>query len=150
MLEFISENLAALWLVIAVVCLIIELCSGGFFIICFSFGALFGALASLFGGFYAQLGAFIIFTAIGILLVRPVAMKYFHRNSNARPSNVDALIGRTGKVTQTITKGGYGRVAIDGDDWKARADNAQDEITEGATVKVISQDSVIITVTKNG
>ncbi len=47
-------------------------------------------------------------------MVRPIALKYLHQGTDKRLSNVDALIGREGKVTDTIEAGGYGRVKIDG------------------------------------
>ena len=148
MIECIAENLCAFWLVITVLCLIVELCTGGFFIVCFAFGALCGALATLFGGFYLQLAVFVIFTAIGIFLVRPLALNYLNgRSGDRRLSNADALIGRTGIVSQTIEHMGYGRVAIDGDDWKARTDNG-DEIKKGERVIVTGRESIILTVTK--
>ena len=62
-------------------------------------------------------------------------------------SNADAIIGRTGRVSAAIEAGGYGRVAIDGDDWKAQsADGSQ--VEKDAWVKVIGRDSIIITVEK--
>ena len=39
MIEYILQNMWQVWAVIAVVCLILELSSGDFFIICFSIGA---------------------------------------------------------------------------------------------------------------
>lgn len=50
MLDYITSNLWQLWTVLAVGCLIMELVSGGFFIICFSVGAVAAALTTLIGG----------------------------------------------------------------------------------------------------
>ncbi|MBQ1853401.1 MAG: NfeD family protein, partial [Prevotella sp.] len=52
---------------------------------------------------------------------------------------------RIGRVSQTIPADGYGRVAIDGDDWKALASGSQ-AIDTGSRVRVVSIDSIIITV----
>jgi membrane protein implicated in regulation of membrane protease activity len=98
-------------------------------------------------GFYTQLVFFAIFTLISLFLVRPVALRYFHRNDEGRVSNADALLGRHGKVVETIQAGGYGRVQIDGDIWKAEADGGE-AIPEGATVTVVSRASTIITVSE--
>lgn len=148
MIEYFIANLWQAWLAIAIICLIVELCSGGFFIVCFSIGAVFGALASFIGGFYVQLFVFIIFSTLSIFLVRPFALKYLHRSEDNRLSNADALIGRIGTVSQTITPEGYGRVAIDGDDWKAQTDD-EEEIPTGVRVRVVDRDSIIIKVTKS-
>jgi membrane protein implicated in regulation of membrane protease activity len=72
-------------------------------------------------------------------------VKYLHKNADERVSNADALMGRIGRVSETIEAEGYGRVAIDGDDWKAVSANGG-RIEKGANVKVVGRDSIIITV----
>ena len=135
-----------MWAVVAVICLILELTAGDFFIMCFSIGAVFATIAAAFGiGFYWQLAVFALFTLISLFLVRPVALRYFHRNDQYRESNADALLGRRGRVVEAIEAGGYGRVAIDGDVWKAVA-HSDEPISEGTFVKVIGRESTIITV----
>ena len=64
-----------------------------------------------------------------------------------RVSNADAIIGRTGTVSQAIPVGGYGRVALDGDDWKACSSDTE-ELPAGTMVKIIDRESVIVKVTK--
>ena len=59
------------------------------------------------------------------------------------PSNADAIIGRKAKVSQDIPANGYGRVAIDGDDWKATAST---DIKKGDTVTIVTRESIILTV----
>ncbi len=148
MIDYLSQHLWQFWAVVAVVCLILELTAGDFFIMCFSIGAVFACGAAVLGaGFYAQLVFFAIFTLVSLFLVRPVALRYFHRHDEGRVSNADALIGRHGKVVETIKAGGYGRVQIDGDIWKAEAEGALD-IPEGTTVTVVNRASTIITVSE--
>lgn len=132
-----------------VVCLILELFSGDFFIMSFAIGGLFAALATMLGGIYVQLAVFVVFTLISVFLVRPVAIKWLHKGEDKRVSNADALMGRIGTVSDTIVPGGYGRVAIDGDDWKAEASTATNgDIPKGSKVKVIGRESIILTVEK--
>jgi len=145
MIEYISQNLWQLWAVVTVVCLILELTSGDFFILCFAIGAAVAALVSPFTGFYLQLAIFAVVSVVCIFTVRPVALRWFHRNDPDRVSNADALIGREGRVREAIEAGGFGRVAIDGDVWKARSVN-DDAVAEGARVKVVKRESTIITV----
>lgn len=147
MIEYVSANLWQLWTIVAVVCLILELFTGGFFIVCFSIGAVFAALASLVGGGYVQLAVFVVFSALSIFMVRPFALRYLHRKGDDRVSNADALIGRIGTVSQTIEPNGFGRVAIDGDDWKAQTDE-KDPIVIGTRVRVVDRESIIIKVVK--
>ena len=74
-----------------------------------------------------------------------MALRYLHRNDPDRVSNADALIGREGRVSETIPEGGSGRVAIDGDDWKAVSADGM-AIEKGEKVKVVGRESIIITV----
>jgi len=134
-----------LWAVVAVLGLILELSSGDFFILCFAIGACGSAVVSPFANVYVQIAVFVVVTIVCIFTVRPLAQKYLHRGEENRASNADALIGRTGRVTEAIQAGGYGRVAIDGDDWKAQSADGT-EIAQGTKVRVVERESIIITV----
>lgn len=147
MIDYLAANLWAMWLALSVVLLIVELCSGGFFIMCFSVGAVCSAIVAPFAGIYVQLGVFILILALSVVMVRPLALKYLHRHDDVRVSNADAIIGRTGTVSQVIPVGGYGRVALDGDDWKACSSDTE-ELPAGTMVKIIDRESVIVKVTK--
>ncbi|MCR4852294.1 MAG: NfeD family protein [Prevotella sp.] len=146
MIDYLSQHLWQLWAVVAVVCLILELTAGDFFILCFSIGALFAGIADVLGlSLYWQIGAFALFTLISLYFVRPVALRYLHRNDEQRLSNADALIGRRGRVVEKIEAGGYGRVAIDGDVWKAVCETS-DPVEVGTFVRVVDRESITITV----
>ena len=147
MIELVSDNLWQLWAAVAVLCLIVELFTTGFFIACFSIGALFAMLASFICGIYGQLAVFVVFSGISIFLVRPFALRYLYRSDGVQRTNADAIIGRTGIVSQTIEAGGFGRVAVGGDDWKAVSEDGEC-IEAGVRVTVISRESLIIKVTK--
>lgn len=144
MVEFFSDKIWLVWVLVSILCLIIELGSGDLFLLCFAIGAIGGSLASALGlSVVWQIVIFAICTLLSLAFVRPVALKLLHRHDQNKPSNADAIIGRTGTVSQDIPAGGYGRVALDGDDWKA---TASDNIVKGEKVKIISRESIIITV----
>ena len=146
MIEYLAQHLWQLWAVVAVLCLIMELTAGDFFIICFSIGAFFAAIvAAVGGGIYLQLLAFAVFTLICLFWVRPFAKRYLHKGEDSRVSNADALIGRQGRVVDTVMADGFGRVQIDGDIWKT-VTNEPHNIPEGANVRVVGRESTIITV----
>jgi membrane protein implicated in regulation of membrane protease activity len=148
MIEYITQHLWQTWAVIAVVCLILELTSGDLFVICIAFGALAAALTVALGlSGYFQMAAFAVFTLVCLFWVRPIARRYLHKGEDSRVSNADALMGRQGRVVETVKAGGYGRVQIDGDIWKAIAIGDAD-IPEGSNVTVIDRESTIITVEK--
>ena len=144
MIDYFLQNMWQIWAVIAIICLILELSSGDFFIICFSIGAVFAIISAVLGlNVYWQIFIFAIFSLLSVIFVRPVALRYLHKNEPNKPTNADALIGRTGRVTEAISVGGNGYVQIDGDLWKA-VSNAN--IPVGTTVRVIGRESTIITV----
>ena len=146
MIDYLAQHLWQMWAVIAVVCLILELMAGDFFIICFSIGAVFAAItAAVGGGIYLQLLMFAVFTLISLFWVRPFAQRYLHKGEDNRVSNADALLGRQGRVVETVQADGYGRVQIDGDIWKAVTNETAD-IPAGSNVRVIGRESTIITV----
>ena len=146
MLAYILENMWQVWAVVAVICLILELMAGDFFIICFSIGAVGGLLTALLSdSLYLQLFAFAVFTVLALVYVRPFAKRYLHKGEDSRVSNADALMGRQGRVVETVKAGGFGRVQIDGDIWKA-VTRGEADIPEGSTVVVIDRASTIITV----
>ena len=146
MVEYIVQHLWQMWAVVAVVCLILELTAGDFFIICFSIGAFFFFFAADLGvNIYWQLSTFAVFTLLSLFWVRPFAKRYLRKGEDNRVSNADALLGRQGRVVETVKTDGFGRVQIDGDIWKA-VTNEPADIPVGSLVKVVGRESTIITV----
>ena len=82
---------------------------------------------------------------MSIRLLRPRLLASLHKGKEDRPSNADALMGRIGVVSEIIPADGYGRVKIDGDDWKAESP-VNVPLQVGMKVEVIGRDSIIINV----
>ena len=145
MIEYCLENMWQVWAVIAIVCLILELSSGDFFIICFSIGAIGAAIDAglLDNSITVQVLTFVVVSLVALLYVRPAAKRWLHKGEDKRVSNADALLGRTGKVIEAIKAGDSGYVQIDGDMWKAVSEK---DIAEGETIRVIGRESTIVTV----
>ena len=144
MIDYFFANMWQIWAIVAVVCLILELSSGDFFIICFSIGAVFAVIGAAAGlNIYWQVALFAVFSLLSIFFVRPAALRWLHKNEPNKPSNADALVGRLGRVTEEIKAGQSGYVQIDGDMWKAVSST---DIAAGTTVRVIGRESTIITV----
>lgn len=143
MIDYIIQNLWLAWLLLGLVCLILEMTNGDFYIMCLAIGSLSASIASAFtDSLVVQVIIFVIFSLLSIFLVRPIAVRYLHNGADNRRSNVDALIGREGKVTDRIEAGGYGRVKIDGDSWKAKSVDGLD-IMEGVDVRILRLESII-------
>lgn len=139
-----------IWLLIAALFVVIEIFTSGFAVACFSVGCVFGAiLAACDLSLTWQVVAFAIGTFLSFILIRPVVMRYLDKktNDNHIKTNMDNIIGKTAVVTERIEGNGYGRVKIDGDDWKAQtADGAAAEV--GEKVRIESFESIILTVKK--
>lgn len=147
MIDYIIANLWILWLIVSFVCLIIELSSGDFYFVCFSFGALVALITAAVGlPFWGQVLVWAVASVLCILFVRPPLVRKLHDGTQERKSNADALIGKHGKVVEAIPTGGSGYVKIDGDEWRSVSDAAAG-IPVGTDVIVVSRDSIILKVT---
>ena len=115
--------------------------------ICLALGAVAGAIAAATGAVLeAQLIWFAVATLVAFLAVRPILKRL--SKVDEVPTNADALIGRRAVVSEDINPAtGTGRVAIDGDDWKAESEDDQ-PIEKGTRVVVVSRESIILTVKK--
>jgi len=135
------------WVIVALFFFVLEIFTNGFAVACFSIGAVAAAVASGLGlSLLWQLLIFAVLSIVALVTVRPLVMKLFYKKDEVCKTNGDALIGREGRVSEEIDPiSGKGRVAIDGDDWKAVSCDGS-VIAKGSMVEVISRDSVIITV----
>lgn len=148
MIEYFTQNLWQPWALVALLCLILELSSGDFVIMCFGIGAAASAVCAAFGmNFTGELIIFAIASVLSLFFVRPMVKKWLHGDKAPARSNADAIIGKTGKVTETIPADDFGRAAIGGDDWKARSTDGS-SIEKGVRVRVVSRESLIVTVEK--
>ncbi len=147
MLDYITQNLWLFWTVITFACLILELSSGDFYVTCFAIGALAGIVSAAVAlPFWLQVVVWAVCSVLSIWLVRPRLVKLLRHGADHRRSNADALLGQVGEVSQVIVKGGYGRVKLDGDDWKSVAPTALADIEVGTKVKVVGRESIILSV----
>ena len=136
-----------IWLIAAIVLVILEIATTGFGVICFAIGACFGALAAGLGANVTwQIVIFAVVSLLTFIFLRPVVMRFFDKRSKDVKTNADALVGRKGIVSERIDAEQHtGRVAIDGDDWKAiTADGSV--IEKGTSVEIVKLDSIILTV----
>jgi len=139
-----------IWLLVAAVFVVIEIFTSGFAVACFSVGCVLASvLAACNLSLTWQIVAFAAGTFLAFVFIRPFVMKYIDKktNDNDVRTNMDNIVGKTAVVTERIEEGGYGRVKIDGDDWKACTDDGSAAET-GEKVTVISYESIILTVKK--
>jgi membrane protein implicated in regulation of membrane protease activity len=100
-------------------------------------GALVAAVvAGLDVGLLGQLVAFGVSATVGLLVVRPVAMRHMRHQSVYREGS-DALVGRRAEVIEEVTAT-RGRVKLSGEQWSARALDESLVIPAGAVVDVMA------------
>lgn len=136
-----------IWLIASIVFFILEIFLPSFVVINFGIGALFATIiAGLGGTIQWQVFVFSIATLISFFLVRPALKKWAYKRSDKVETNMNALIGRKGIVSEKIDPGNNtGRIVIDGDDWKARSSDGT-IIEKNKQVIVTKVDSIVMEV----
>ena len=134
------------WLIIAGVCLVLEILTVGFLIFWFALAALIVSFLSIFiHSVIAQTAIFIVLSAILIFFTRPLAKKVNKSDNTA--TNANRLIGKTAIVKKKIQNHNNGQVKVDGELWTATlSEDCKDSIEEGSTVEIISIDGVKLVV----
>jgi len=148
-MEFADQWLWLIFIGVGVVLVALEFLAGietGFELV--SFGATF-----VLGGIVAwPLDTWlvaVIVTAVLCLVYLTVARRYIRRWVQVRttPTNVDAIIGRSGVVIKDISRNNPGRVRVGTEEWRA---SAEEDIAEGAEVTVTGVRGATLIVVKNG
>jgi membrane protein implicated in regulation of membrane protease activity len=129
------------WAGLAIILFIAEIFVPGFFLVCLGIGCVGGAIPAVLGfGPGLQLMAFSAFALVAFFTVRPLLMKRMWKGSDVR-TNMEALVGQHGKVTQDFEPGlRLGRVSAAGDDWRAEC-TVDHPLHVGDIVKIIRVDS---------
>jgi membrane protein implicated in regulation of membrane protease activity len=126
-----------IWLILAVVLAVAEIFTLTAALGLLGTAALITSLSAAVGlPLPVQLLVFILGSAAGLVLVRPIARRHMLRPQRER-FGVEALVGRSAQVIHEVTDHG-GRVRIDGEEWSARAYDATLVIPAGATVDVMA------------
>ena len=138
------------WLIAAIVLVILEIMTAGFGVICFAIGAAFSALVSGLGGSLTwQVIVFVVVSLLAFIFLRPVVLRFLDKKSKDVKTNAEAIIGRKGVVSERIDGEQHtGRVAIDGDDWKAVSEDGA-VIEKGTNVEIVKLDSIIVFIINN-
>lgn len=102
----------------------------------FAGAALVAAVVAGVGiGTLGQLVALGVTASVGLLLARPVALRYMAETPLMRDGS-DALIGRRAEVVQEVTAT-RGLIKLGGEEWTARALDESQVIPVGALVDVM-------------
>ena len=136
-----------LWLGGVVLFGAVEAATAGLVSIWFAAGAVAGLIAAWLGaGVAAQVVLFAVVSAAALAVTRPLVRRY--AAGKAVPTNLDRVLGDTGRVTETIVNANSaGAVYVDGKTWTARSDDGA-VIPQGTTVKILRMEGVKLFVRK--
>lgn len=133
------------WIILAIIFLIGELLTGGFYLLSIGIGAIAAAILNhLQYNITSQIIAFILITVIFILISRPLYGK-LNRNAVIKKSNTERLIGLKAKATEDIDSHKIGTINVNGEIWKATSDEM---IEKGEEVEIIDIEGVKLKVKK--
>lgn len=112
-----------LWIILAVAFLAVEFGTVALVSLWFVIGALAALAACLLNAaVWLQVAVFLGVSLLMLLLLRPFLRRYV--DPHKVPTNVDAIIGREGVVTETVDNlRGSGAVKIGGMTWSARSED---------------------------
>lgn len=131
----ITLSAAIIWLIVAVVCGIIEALTLGLTTIWFTGGAVIASIAAMAGAsVLVQVIAFLAVSALLLYFTRPLAKKKLKVGSEK--TNVDALVGREAVIISAIPPMGTGQARVDGLVWTAASKESHQAIEAGTTVKI--------------
>ena len=124
------------WLCAFVVFLLAEIASVALTSIWFSVGALAAFVVSLYCDIlWVQILVFLLVSLVLVIVTRPVADKFLNRDR--AKTNVDAIVGRQGIVTEDIDDlKATGEVSLAGQIWMARTGVEGRRIEKDAKVVV--------------
>lgn len=116
-----NNHIAYIWLGLAIILFIAEIMTpGGFVLACLGMSCLASGVFSYLGfSVTIQIVTFSIISMTLFFGIRPFFFKYFMQSTNKIKTNIEALVGRTGMVSERIDPvTSKGRVLLGGEDWK--------------------------------
>lgn len=133
------------WAAMALIFMIAELFTAGFFLVCFGIGAAAAAVMALLGIDPLWQGVvFIVVSGIALLLTRPLARSLNERGVNTVGS--DRVLNKEAIVLAEINPAvGSGMVRVDAEEWRAATEDGR-SIAKGTIVKVIRIDGTRLVV----
>lgn len=129
------------WLIVAGICLVIEIATVGFLVFWFGIGALLAMITSFFtDNLIIQTVVFILSSTVLLFFTRPFVNKFSPKEKVK--TNAFSIIGKKGIVTQTINPiTGEGQIKIGSEVWSAKS-SEDVKIEKGLEVEVLDIDGV--------
>jgi membrane protein implicated in regulation of membrane protease activity len=139
-----------IWFLAGIVMLFLEFILPGFIIAFFGVGAIIVGLVCIIAepSLNLQLLIFLVASVVLLVLLRKWVKTLFLGHTKSKQDlnrEMDEFVGEKAVVKAKITPEKDGKVELHGTDWHAEAN---EEIEEGVTVKVVAKDNITLKVKK--
>jgi len=137
------------WIALAVILLVGEIFTVGFFLLPFSIGAAVAATCAWFGfGVLAQWAVFIVVSVPILLVVKRFADR-MTKGADLRVAG-DRVVGSVGLVVEALRPHGVsGRIRVGREEWRAEAEGGA-EVPQGSEVEVLRVEGTHLIVRPRG
>ena len=137
-----------LWVVLVIICILVELATVGLTAIWFAAGALVSLAAAALGANpIVQIILFLAVSIVHLAATRPWAKKYI--NSRTQSTNADSLIGQTIQIKERVSNMDQtGMAVVHGQEWTVRTRNDNEIIEPGEKAKILAISGVKLIVAK--
>ncbi|GGE89632.1 NfeD family protein [Mycetocola zhadangensis] len=140
-MDWVVEYSWIIWLVLILLFVTIEMLSLEFTFLMLAIGSAIGLLSGLLGvPLWAQFLIAAASSVLLLLLVRPSLLRLLRKGADPAKSNVDALVGATGRVVQTVSGHGGQVKLTNGELWTASVapDSTATSLEPGTQVQVLA------------
>lgn len=130
-----------MWLIMGVICFVLEMMLPGFIMFFFGLGAWITALVCWLNpvSLNIQLAVFLVSSLGSLFLLRRFIQKIFIGDETGNDQNVSVTTGDTAEVIEDIVPPAEGKISYSGTQWRAFSDEM---IEKGSIVTILSQDGL--------
>ena len=138
------EAISVFWLFLAISTGVLEAVTISLISVWFMVGAVVAFLFSLFfpQEIFLQILLFIIFSALSLFFIRPLARRYVKETT--KKDKLNTKIGAIGIVVQKIDSKGKGRVRLGDVTWSAKCENGNVDTGKDVVVKEVKGNTLYV------
>lgn len=141
-------NMMTFWLILMIICIIVEIGTVGLVSIWFAGGSLVSCFLDMAGvHVVVQVVAFFVVSLLLLAVTRPFASRWLNRSRTK--TNYEGVIGKVVRITERIDNiDGKGSALVNGQEWTARSESDNITFEQGELAQVINIDGVKLIVKK--